>query len=52
MSAAPGRPKQASAGRGTRPAFVPSKSAQADLEPRPSAPSGDRGADSCVEGLQ
>ena len=28
--------------RGTRMAFVPSKSAQADLEPRHSVPSGDR----------
>ena len=28
--------------RETRPAFVPSKSAQADLEPRHSLPSGDR----------
>jgi len=35
-------PKPARAGRETRPAFVPSKSAQADLEPRHSLPSGER----------
>ena len=34
--------KPARAIRGTRMAFVPSKSAQADLEPRHSAPSGGR----------
>ena len=35
-------PKPARASRETRLAFVPSKSAQADLEPRHSLPSGDR----------
>ena len=34
--------KPARASRETRLAFVPSKSAQADLEPRHSVPSGDR----------
>jgi hypothetical protein len=38
--------------RETRMAFVPSKSAQADLEPRHSLPSGDRSTYSSNEGLQ
>ena len=38
--------------RETRTAFVPSKSAQAELEPRHSLPSGDRSAYSSNEGLQ
>jgi hypothetical protein len=37
--------------RETRMAFVPSKSAQADLEPRHSVPSGDRPMYSSDEGL-
>jgi len=36
-------PEPARASRETRLAFVPSKSAQADLEPRHSVPSGERG---------
>jgi hypothetical protein len=52
MIAVPVCPKQASASRDTRLAFVPSKSAQTDLEPRRSVPSGDRGTYSCIEGLQ
>ena len=43
-------PKPARAIRGTRMAFVPSKSAQADLEPRLSVPSGDRPPYSADEG--
>jgi len=42
MSAAPGRPKQTRASPQSGPAFVPSMSAQADMEPRLSAPSGGR----------
>jgi len=45
-------PKPARASRETRLAFVPSKSAQADLEPRHSLPSGDRPRYSADEGLQ
>jgi hypothetical protein len=43
-------PKRA-ASRETRLALVPSKSAQADLEPRHSVPSGDRQTYSFVEGF-
>jgi hypothetical protein len=50
MSAAPGRPKQARASRGTRLALRPSKPAQAGLEPRPAFPSGDRLRYAAVEG--
>ncbi len=39
---APGRPKPASACRGTRQALRPSMPAQARMEPRPSFPTGDR----------
>ena len=42
MGRAPGRPRPAPVSRGTRLALWPSKPAQADLEPRPSFPSGDR----------
>ena len=44
-------PKPARAVRETRTAFVPSKSAQADLEPRHSLPPGDRPTYSPDEGL-
>lgn len=50
--AAPGRPRQAAAGRQSRPALVPSLPAQAGMEPRHSLPSGDRPAYSTDEGLQ
>jgi hypothetical protein len=43
-------PKPARASRETRLAFVPSKSAQADLEPRHSLLSGDRSMYSSNEG--
>jgi len=45
-------PEPARASRETRLAFVPSESAQADLEPRNSVPSGDRRTYSSDEGLQ
>jgi len=44
-------PKPAGASRETLLALRPSKSAQADLEPRPSFPSGDRTVYSPDEGL-
>jgi hypothetical protein len=44
-------PKPARACRGTRPALVVSRPAQADLEPRHSLPSGDRSTTSSDEGL-
>lgn len=45
-------PKPAHAGPETGPALRPSKSAQADLEPRPSFPSADRSAYPPDEGLR
>ena len=48
---APGRPKPISARRETQRALLPSKFAQANLEPRSSIPSGDRPAYSPDEGL-
>jgi hypothetical protein len=50
-NSAPGRPKPIAASRETRLALRPSKSAQADLEPRPSFPPGDRPAHPPDEGL-
>ena len=50
-SAGPGRPNQAPTSAGTALAFVPSKSAQADLEPQHSGPLGDRPAYSPGERL-
>jgi len=44
-------PEAGRASRVTRPSFVPSKSAQADLEPRHSVPSGERLRYSAGEGL-
>jgi hypothetical protein len=50
MSAAPGRPKQATACRETRQAFVPSMPAHAGMEPRDS-PLGGRARYSVPRGL-
>jgi hypothetical protein len=47
----PAAPTSASASRETRLALLPSKSAQADSEPRRSLPSGDRPTHPAGEGL-